>query len=253
MGNIFQYFGNLLNNKKPRFFLTFSIILFSISLIAKLIELIIYLRIKGNQNAEIINHTTSNTIQYVFSILALVFLFYGIALKLTKQLKSLNNKNVVYSSIGADYSLNLPIDQEERGTLLEKYYIQVLKQSEISFTLSVVFSIFGFIIIILPIIKFYILSPTSTQTGGEVEYIPIIAGVIIEIVSTLMLTQTNEARKTMINFSDKIREDNKLKESLKMIDTIKDENIQNKVKAIVVLKFAEIFLKDEGLQKIIQD
>ena len=47
----------------------------------------------------------------------------------------------------------------------------------------------------------------------------------------------------MIEFSDKIRLDRKLTEALELIEKIKNESIQSKVKALLVLNFSGLNMK----------
>lgn len=163
------------------------------------------------------------------------------------------------------------IEREEEITnrILRNYYTQVLNQSGISFTYSLVFAAIGFVVIIFSIVpqdlqftNRNINQPNvnSSDNTSRLEerqnykWASLISGIVIEAVSALIFVQTNNARKTMIEFSEKIRLDRRLNESLSLIDTIPNEKIQSRVKALLVLNFSGIVMKyddQEILQQVI--
>lgn len=157
----------------------------------------------------------------------------------------------------ADTTFQVIQDKEEK--LLKSYYNQVLQQSNLSFNFSLFFAAAGFVFILY---QFVVASPESVGTENLVdmsnqslyENVPsVIAFSIIEAVSALFFVQTNSARKTMIEFADKLRLDKKLTESLNMIETIEDKRIQSQVKALLVMNFSGLPMKydDQDILKII--
>jgi len=186
-------------------------------------------------------------------------------IKTTREVLDLNNA-VQEESIEVKV-----IEKEEELTnrILRSYYTQVLNQSGISFTYSLVFAAIGFVVIIFSIVPQDFQSTNRNTdrtdvTSGEnapnpeerqnYKWAGLISGIVIEAVSTLIFVQTNNARKTMIEFSEKIRLDRRLNESLSLIDTIPNEKIQSRVKALLVLNFSGIVMKyddQEILQQVI--
>jgi hypothetical protein len=136
--------------------------------------------------------------------------------------------------------------EEKQYLLLNQYYSQGLAQSSISFGFSLVSAFLGFMVIALSIIRIDANSQGSNQTAA---FVSLIAGTIIDVVSALFFIETNKARKLMVDFSDKLRADQKLNESLSLIEKIPDKTIQSKVKAIMTLNFAGINIDDKEFLK----
>lgn len=114
-----------------------------------------------------------------------------------------------------------------------------------------IFAAAGFLFIVY---QFYIAVPPEDLSTESIEGVASLASLnnnwpsivafgIIEAISALFFVQTNDARKTMIEFADKLRLDNKLEESLKLIETIEDKTIQSQVKALLVLNFSGLPMK----------
>ncbi len=216
-----------------------------------------------------------------------LLLAYGVILKVIDKLSKTNLMNLIQpKQYSANVKPQMPVqrevleleqsmpeeeieqilvDREEETTnrILTSYYTQVLRQSAISFTYSLVFAAIGFLVIIFSIfpIEFpwsqqnQVQSEITQQASDHTSYLPgLISGIVIEAVSALIFVQTNNARKTMIEFSEKIRLDRRLNESLELIDKIPNEKIQSRVKALLVLNFSGIVMKyddQEILQQVI--
>ena len=168
---------------------------------------------------------------------------------------------------------NLEVLERHENKILNSYYTQVLEQSSISFNVSLLFAALGFFVIVFSIFQGDIerfITSIDSQTalatkdlqnniiGNNNSWITLVSGVIIEAVAVLFFAQTNEARKTMTEFSEKIRLDtdkrrldSKLVKALELIDKIECENIQSKVKALVVLNFSGLDMKydDQNILK----
>ncbi len=109
-----------------------------------------------------------------------------------------------------------------------EYHQQSINQSRISFWFSLVFAATGFLIIATSIFTY------TDKTG----YIGIIAGTIIDAVSALFFIQSNKARQLMSDFFDKLRQDKKLEESLKLCASIDNEFMRNALRIKLSLYFS---------------
>lgn len=176
------------------------------------------------------------------NIVAWVLLIYGVALKITNELRTSPRVSELFTSDKTDL-----IEGEKEDELLKAYYRQVLSQSNISFTFSLIFSALGFIVIIFSLLR---LNP-SGNSQDSTTWANLVAGLIIEAVSALIFVQTNNARRTMIDFSEKIRLDRRLNEALEMIETMEDKVIQSKVKATLVLLFSGLNVEKEALKEVL--
>jgi hypothetical protein len=223
--------------------------------------------------------------------IGLILLIYGVSLKIIERLSKLDLgklaipssslpdtlQSVQQNQIQKTHSSNSPeLDsnkkEENTNQILLNYYVQVLRQSAISFSYSLIFAAIGFIVIVISIFPevFQVprdltnrsnvqeetsASPSSSSESTSDKWPGLISGIVIEAISALIFVQTNNARKTMIEFSEKIRLDRRLDESLDLIDKIPDKKIQSKVKALLVLNFSGIVMKyddREILQQIIE-
>lgn len=114
------------------------------------------------------------------------------------------------------------------ATKFNDYHHQSISQSRISFWFSLIFATVGFLIIATSIFTY------SDKTG----YLGIVAGTIIDAVSALFFVQSNKARQLMSEFFDRLRQDRKLEESLKLSDSIDDKFLRNAVKTKLSLFFS---------------
>jgi hypothetical protein len=70
-------------------------------------------------------------------------------------------------------------------------------------------------------------------------------------VSALFFTQSNKARQLMVDFFDRLRNDQKLKESLQLAADIPDQDLKSKLHILLSLNFAEIKPTDTFLTSLL--
>jgi hypothetical protein len=109
-----------------------------------------------------------------------------------------------------------------------EYHQQSISQCRISFWFSLIFAAFGFLIITTSVF-------TYTDKSG---YIGIVAGAIIDAVSALFFVQSNKARQLMSEFFDRLRQDRKLEEALKLCESVDDTFFRNALKVKLSLFFS---------------
>lgn len=126
---------------------------------------------------------------------------------------------------------------ERQYKLLSEYHAQGLAQSKISFWFSLVFASIGFIVIIVTLLT---MDRSIAVTEQGKTFVGLIAGTIIEAVSALFFVQSNKARLLMVEFFDRLRTDRKFDESLKIADTISDQEVQSRLKVLLSLDFAGV-------------
>jgi Flp pilus assembly protein TadB len=85
-----------------------------------------------------------------------------------------------------------------RQVLLETYHNQGLSQSRVSFGFSLFLGLLGFSVIVYAVL---------TRSQQAATYI---SGAVTEAVSVLFFTQSNQARRLMAQFFDKLRDDRRL-------------------------------------------
>lgn len=109
---------------------------------------------------------------------------------------------------------------------------QLLLQSKVQFWLSIIACIFGTLSII---ILFAILKDSAWY-----EYIfKILPSTVIEIISTLFLSQSKDARKEATDALDKYNADKKAKESLEIAESIKNEELKSLLKCQIALSLID--------------
>ncbi len=133
--------------------------------------------------------------------------------EMTKSIKSINSQNNV---------------KEEDDRLLANYYQQVLKQSNSSFWFSLIFAAIGFGIIVLAIAM-------SSVMKFESTIISLIAGIVINAVSTLFIIQANNARKSLNTFHENLRKDNNISIAKKLCDEIETPTLKDKLKSEIAI------------------
>lgn len=124
----------------------------------------------------------------------------------------------------------------------DEYHQQSISQSRISFWFSLFFATVGFAIITTSIFTY------SEKTG----LIGIISGTIIDGVSALFFVQSNKARQLMSDFFDKLRQDRKLEESLKLCESIEDQFLRNALKVKLSLFFSGLEDNNNTASEIIR-
>ena len=130
--------------------------------------------------------------------------------------------------------LRLALETEQVSQLVQ-YHQNGLAQSRISFWFSIGAGTLGFLVIIigaLMALSGFVLTSTSILT--------VASGAIIDAIAALFFTQSNQARKLMTEFFDKLRVDRQFNESIRLCRAIPDEKIQSQLKARLSLFFAGV-------------
>lgn len=154
-----------------------------------------------------------------------------------------------YSSSDNEGDVSLTTN-ERQFLLLKQYHAQGLGQSRISFWFSLIFAACGFAVIVLSILNVDNSKSILTQPSSIIS---LISGTIIDAVSALFFVQSNKSRELMSTFFEKLRADRKIEESLKLADSITDENLRSKLKMILSLHFAEIVTSDNIVSLVFKD
>ncbi|HEX8650279.1 MAG TPA: hypothetical protein VF708_05530 [Pyrinomonadaceae bacterium] len=115
---------------------------------------------------------------------------------------------------------------------LIKYHKNSLGQSHISFWFSIGAATFGFIVILIGIVSVIFGSSLSSAL------INILSGAIIDAVAALFFAQSNQARRLMTDFFDKLRSDRQFNESLRLCEAIPDPQVKSMLMAQLSLFFA---------------
>ncbi len=102
---------------------------------------------------------------------------------------------------------------DKQYLLLREYHAQGLAQSKISFWFSLIFAALGFAVIVSAI---FTLQPGERLLEQGRTFITLVAGTVIDAVAALFFVQSNKARQLMVDFFDRLRNDRKLEESLRL-------------------------------------
>lgn len=208
-----------------------------------------------NSFSELVRELSSVFIPLVVAGLAVMVLlkakqvqFGKISIDLDKtDNKTLETADDFISDSQGDVSLTT---NERQFRLLKQYHAQGLGQSRISFWFSLIFAACGFAVIVVAILNVDKDKSLLTQPNAIIS---LISGTIIDAVSALFFVQSNKSRELMSTFFEKLRADRKIEESLKLADSITDENLQSKLKMILSLHFAEIVTSDNIVSIVFKD
>ena len=260
--------GKFLSAQKPRFFFLLAIVIFLISFLFHFIQTLIGTDVistlsiinhfsfltQGMKTNEVINlvevvkkHIIEffDTIRYLLRLIGTTSIYYGIGLKL---LTEINLRPTNTAQIEEKLRLQGFKGEDIEDQLLLKYYQQSLEQSNISFWFSLGMGSLGLFIILSAIFSL------PNQKNEVVQmYINIVSGIVIQSVSALIFVQSNKATKTMIDFAEKIRLDRWMRKGITLTDTIGNEDLKSKVKAIITMNLLGIKISDsdkEVLAKI---
>lgn len=123
----------------------------------------------------------------------------------------------------------IPFETEQ----LARFYAQVLSQSKISFWFSLIFASLGFVVIAFAIITFF-------QEKISQSVVQVVSGAIVEAVAALFFAQSRRAQDAMASFFDKLRTDRQQAESRTLCDTIKDGDMQDRLRLQLSLYYSGI-------------
>jgi hypothetical protein len=112
------------------------------------------------------------------------------------------------------------------------YHHNGLSQSQISFWFSIGAASIGFLVIVVGVISIFSGSQLTTSV------VSIGSGAVIDAVAALFFTQSNQARRLMTEFFDKLRTDRQFNESLRLCDAIQDEHTRAGLQVQLSLFFA---------------
>lgn len=140
--------------------------------------------------------------------------------------------------------LRLALESEQINQLIQ-YHANSLKQSKISFQFSIGAATFGFVVIVVGVVV-VLFNPKSAAS-----WLSIASGAIIDAVAALFFVQSNQARRSMTEFFDKLRVDRQFNESLRLCDSIPDSKIQSMLKAQLALFFSGM-PKDTDYVKVLE-
>jgi hypothetical protein len=115
---------------------------------------------------------------------------------------------------------------------LTQYHATSLAQSRFSFWFSIIAAALGFVVILA--------GASALLFGGDLNsaILGVVSGTIIDAVAALFFRQSNEARRLMTDFFDKLRLDRQFNESLRLCEAIPDLEMQSRIKAQMCLFFA---------------
>lgn len=131
-------------------------------------------------------------------------------------------------------NIRLALEAEQVNQLIQ-YHANSLAQSQLSFRFSIAAATAGFAIIAIGVGQLYFVKDSS-----QGPILTLVAGTIIDAVAALFFTQSNQARKSMTEFFDKLRLDRQFNESLRLCESIRDPLMQSQIKSKLCLYFAGI-------------
>jgi uncharacterized membrane protein YraQ (UPF0718 family) len=169
-------------------------------------------------------HTASDTKKIIESIDA--YIIKTLSNAQSSPEVDLLRKNVSEQPIS--YRLN-PIFTIEN--LITNYHEQALNQARVQFWFSVGAATIGFIWIIIYGIM---ISPQDIATIAKV-----LPGVVIDAVAGLFFKQAADTRRRATELYDRLRQDKKNDETMKMVSSIDDNELRNRVKAQIALNLSK--------------
>ena len=129
--------------------------------------------------------------------------------------------------------LRLALETEQVSQVIQ-YHQNSLAQSRINFWFSIGAGTLGFLVIIIGAL----MAISGVQSSTSI--LTVVSGTIIDAIAALFFTQSNQARKLMTEFFDKLRVDRQFNESLRLCESIPDESTQSQLKARLSLFFAGV-------------
>ncbi len=129
--------------------------------------------------------------------------------------------------------LRLFLETEQIKQLIT-YHQNGLYQSRVSFWFSIGSACLGFLIILIGVLYIFIGVQTTTS------YVSIASGAVVDAVAALFFTQSNQARRLMTEFFDKLRVDRQFNEALRLCAAIEDKKLKSELQVQLSLFFAGI-------------
>jgi hypothetical protein len=152
-----------------------------------------------------------------------------------------HQENLPNDKIGKSILIGETINYENHH--LSNYYKQTLFQSQTSFWFSLIFASIGFLLIILA-------SILHVTNSLDKTVITIVSGVVIEAISALFFVQSNNAKKAVTNFFEKLRKDKQIQDAIKISESIEDKTIKDKLKVKLSLSLIGQANIEESIKEI---
>jgi hypothetical protein len=140
-----------------------------------------------------------------------------------------NDTSAMLATLARQYS-------DGNARLIIKYYAQGHRQASVSFILSMVFAVAGFVITAVAVVG-YILRPgelTSTVVTGT-------SGAIAETVSVLFFRRADKGRDLMMGLVDKLltdrEQESKYIGAIALLDEVGNSRIKDALRAVTILGF----------------
>jgi hypothetical protein len=121
-----------------------------------------------------------------------------------------------------------PIDRD--------YYAVGLVQAQLSFRLSLIAAGVGFALILYA--TWTAISPKDVDLTRAV--IPLVAGTVSEAVAALFFSQSNRTREMMLALLDRLREDSRRIDAIRLGSEISDKSMRARVQASMALAYAGV-------------
>jgi hypothetical protein len=150
--NLSQKISNFFSNKSPNFFFGWAIFLYCIIFITRLLEPLLEFSLSllyTNFYSRLIS-TWLSVFKDFLGTFALLFLIYGLALKIPNIRDFFTSKSIEY--IPNKNSQDSVLSEDKDNEILNLYYLQALQQSNINFTVSVIAAVLGFSVIVYTLI-----------------------------------------------------------------------------------------------------
>jgi hypothetical protein len=147
-----------------------------------------------------------------------------------------------------DLKIDLNMDESQSRIRLSQAYFEIfsqyheqgLRQSQNSFTFSMVCGLFGLIVIISAFgTVFYDMMSDGTTFDFWKPAILIFPGILIEVITVLILQQSHKARELMVGFFEKIQHDQSFNLALAQCALIEDQKEEDKIRIALIRKLVE--------------
>lgn len=180
-----------------------------------------------NDLLSLIGPSSPDLFATVSVLIAIIAMFFGTA----GAIRTIYTSRHDLSDSSGDLQI---IDQTPfERKVLERYYNQALTAANVSFWFSIIFAAIGFGVIII--------SFATHSPGDSVgTIIKILSGTVIDAVSGLFLIQSQNARKSMTDFFEKLRLDRLSAEARQMIEEIENTSARDQLRMQLVMKFSGI-------------
>jgi hypothetical protein len=121
-----------------------------------------------------------------------------------------------------------------RYSLLRQYHAWAFSQADLSFWFAIAFSALGFAVMLAALFAFQRNQPIYAQPWPAAA---LGAGLVMELVAAVFLTQSGSARKLMIAFFERFRD---TEESLRLANAVQDPILRSRLQILLSLHFAEV-------------